>query len=134
MSTAYATRTDLTSLGLPSAALTNVSTTAQDAALLSASARADSYLKARFTLPLTAWGQDLTEAVCHIAAWTILSARGFNPDQGADTAIRTRYEDAIRWLERIADDRATPTVTDSSTSVGGGGTAPRVYSSTARGW
>jgi phage gp36-like protein len=132
MATAYATRADLANLGLPAGALTGVSTAQQDAALAAAASKADGYLQDRFTLPLTAWGDDLKEAVCHVAAWTLLSSRGFNPEQGGDASVRTRFEDAIRWLEKIAAGTVTPVVTDSRTSSRAAG--PRVASSTPRGW
>jgi phage gp36-like protein len=132
MATVYATRTNLQNLGLPATALTGVPTDAQDEALAAASAVADSNLRSRFTLPISSWGHDLTSAICHIAAWTILSSRGFNPDSKNDSAVRMRHDDAIRWLERVADGKATPTLIDSNPV--GVLRGPRVASKTPRGW
>ena len=56
---AYATITDLTRFGLPSTALTGVSSTTQEEAISAASSLADSYLRSRYDLPLTAYGDDL---------------------------------------------------------------------------
>jgi phage gp36-like protein len=128
----YATTTDFEQLGLPAAATADVDPDALAAALAAASSRADGYLAGRFTLPLTAWGSDLTEAVCALAAWAVLSARGFDPEGGADSAVRKRYEDAVRWLEQVSSGKVNPRVTDSST--GGLSAAPAVCSQTRRGW
>lgn len=111
----YAVPTDLVVYGAQSAALASFTSDQQQSALDSASAIADSYLSAKFTLPLTAYGTDLKEAVCKIAAYNLLSARGFNPESGADANIRLRYQDAISWLKGVAKGEITPQATDSST-------------------
>lgn len=133
---AYATRTDLTRLGIRAGALSGVSTDDQDAALEAASDLADSYLRSRYTLPFTGYGDDLKRAVCAIAAWDLLSTRGYNP-QGSDEAIQTRQEQAIVWLKDVSAGRA---------AVSGGNTTPTpsrtsrvssaatVTSSAKRGW
>lgn len=103
---AYATRTDLTTHGLSNAALGSISTATQDAALDAASRVADSYLRARYTTPVTGYGVDLTRAVCSIAAWDLLSVRGYDPQRGGDEAVRLRAEDAQRWLRDVAAGKA----------------------------
>jgi phage gp36-like protein len=104
---AYATRTDLTTHGLSSAALGSISTTAQDAALDAASQVADSYLRARYGTPVTGYGTDLTRAVCSLAAWDLLSVRGFDPQRGGDESLRLRAEDALRWLRDVSAGKAS---------------------------
>lgn len=104
---AYATRTDLTTHGLSSAALGSISTTAQDAALDAASATADSYLRARYSPPVAGYGVDLTRAVCSLAAWDLLSVRGYDPQRGGDEALRLRAEDALRWLRDVSSGKAS---------------------------
>lgn len=104
---AYATRTDLTTHGLSSAALGSISTTAQDAALDAASQVADSYLRSRYATPVTGYGTDLTRAVCSIAAWDLLSVRGFDPQRGGDESLRLRAEDALRWLRDVSAGKAS---------------------------
>lgn len=133
---AYATRTHLAQFAIRAAALTGIATGDQDAALEAASDLADSYLRARFTLPLSSWQDDLRRAVCNVAAYDLLSARGYNPDAGADSNVRQRYEDAVRWLEGVAAGRVTPAVTDSgsSGSSGSGAGVARVFTSDPRGW
>jgi phage gp36-like protein len=103
----YATLTDLTALGLRSAALAGISAADQQRALEAASRVADSYLQARYTLPLSAWGIDLTRTVAIIAAYDLLAARGF-ASEGADEHVRLRYEDAIRWLRDVSLGVVTP--------------------------
>lgn len=119
MATVYATRTDLSQLGLNASTLTQVDTATQDAALTAASALADSYLNAVFTLPLLSYGKDITRAVAQIAAFDLLVTRGYNPDAGSDKVVKDRYDAAIAWLESIAEGEAIPTVVD-STSGGAG--------------
>lgn len=104
---AYATRTDLTTHGLSSAALGSISTTAQDAALAAASATADSYLRTRYSTPVAGYGVDLTRAVCSLAAWDLLSVRGYDPQRGGDEALRLRAEDALRWLRDVSSGKAS---------------------------
>lgn len=134
---AYATRTDLTRFGLPTAALSGVADATQDAALEAASDVADSYMRSRYALPLTGYGDDLKRAVCHIAAWDLLTTRGYDPNRGGDEAVKLRHDSAMKWLSDVSAGRA---------SVSGGNTTPgpsrpsrvasaaSVSSSSKRGW
>lgn len=133
---AYATRTDLTRLGLRAEALTGVSTEAQDAALEAASDVADSYLRSRYALPFTSWGDDLRRAVAAIAALDIMSARGFNPANGSDDVLVQRQRDAIAWLRDVAQARATVSggATSPTPTRHARASAPRVASERTRGW
>lgn len=131
--TRYAERSDLPRFGLPAAALTGVSTATQDAALDAASVLADGYLRGRFELPLTAWGDDLRRAVCAVAAWDLMVTRGFDPNAGTDEALRLRYEDAIAWLKSIALGQVIPVnITDATPDEDDGGTFS--VSNARRGW
>lgn len=133
---AYATRTDLYRLGLREAAFTGVATADQDAALEAASDTADSYLRSRYTLPLTGYGDDLKGAVCRMAAYELLASRGYDPAAGGDESLQRRHDAAMRWLADVSAGRAT---------VSGGATtpaperharasAPRTSSDRMRGW
>lgn len=113
--TAYATRTDLARMGIAAAALSSVATETQDAALEAASRVADSYLRSRYELPLTGYGDDLKRAVCSVAAWDLLSTRGYDPGRGGDEAVRMRADAAISWLKDVSAGRA---------AVSGGVTTP----------
>ncbi len=130
----YATLDDLTRLGLGASALTAIDNTTRTAALASRSAYADGFLAKRFTLPLSAWGDDLREAVVHMASWDLLSRRGFDPTAANDAAVQVNMERAERWLRDVAAGRvepvgyvdATPTVADARSVV--------VASRPRRGW
>ncbi len=97
--TQYASTADLANLGLVSAALANVQPGMQDAALVASSAVIDSYLESRYALPLVSWGSDLVRVASVIAAYDIMTARGYNPAAGTDTNIRQRYLDALAVKE-----------------------------------
>lgn len=114
----YATRSDLTTLGISASALVSVSTGDQDSALQAASELADSYLGNRFELPLTLWGMDLRRCVCTIAAYDLMRVRGFNPEAGDAEVFRDDYKDAIRWLEKVAKGEVTPINVVDSDSTG----------------
>ncbi len=104
---AYATRDDLDTCGLPAGALASVDDDVKDQALEDRSAYADSYLGDKVTLPLTApYDRTLVRYVCYMAAWDLICFRGFNPDNPADTVMRQRYEDADKWLVRVANGQA----------------------------
>ena len=140
--TVYATATDLANLGMLGAALANVPAAAQTEALQYASAVADSYLQGHFMLPISQWGYDLVGAVCSIAAWTLLAARGYSPQSNADKNIRLKYLDALKWLDEVSKGLQAPIgIIDSSTSPSAvdGSTAIRVdgfsvTTTSIRGW
>lgn len=133
---AYATTTDLARLGIAAAAIAAVSSTIQEAALDAASVVADGYLRSRYVVPLTAWGDDLTRNVVALAAWDILCNRGFDPNRGGDAAIEARAAEARSWLKDVSAGRvvlsggnSTPTATRHARASG-----PRVTSDRTRGW
>lgn len=113
--TRYASTTDLARLGLPSAALTGVSTATQEAALDAASALADGYIGSRKALPLSAWGDDLRGVVARLAAYDLMVTRGYDPQAGRDDQLRLRNEDSLRWLRDFADGRIdSPAMVDAT--------------------
>lgn len=81
-----------------------------DAALTDATAMMDSYIVARYTLPLTV-APDTLPNICCVIAWYYL-----NDTRATDQATQ-RYKDAIRWLEGVRDGKI-PLGTDDT------GTAP----------
>lgn len=69
------------------------------AALTEASGEIDSYLGARYALPITDTVPDRLKAVClDIARYRLY-------DDHPTATVRQRYEDAIAWLKLIADGR-----------------------------
>jgi phage gp36-like protein len=112
---AYATLADLGTYGLPGPVLADIDTGQQTNALESASRFADGYLHSQYTLPLLVpYPTDLVSAVCKVAAYELLSVRGFNPDLGGDANIRARYKDAVDWLNQVGLGHISPNILDSS--------------------
>lgn len=130
---AYASPTDLASLGMPATALARFDSATQTASLVGASSLIDSYLASRYTLPLSDWGGDITRAACVITAYDLLSGLGFSPMAGADENLRRRYEDVIAWLKGIAAGSVTPVgIVDATPDTTENGAA--IYSYAKRGW
>ena len=63
----YATTTDLARIGIASNALASIDTAAKEDALDACSSLADGYLSGRYTLPLSAWADDLRLHVAGMA-------------------------------------------------------------------
>jgi len=105
---AYATRTDLTTLSIPTRALSGISEAQQDAALEAASRLADGYLNHRYQLPIVEYGSDLKKAVCDMAALMLMKGKGFNPELADADMLLTGHKDAIKWLEGIAAGKISP--------------------------
>ncbi|GAB0056747.1 hypothetical protein SIID45300_01059 [Candidatus Magnetaquicoccaceae bacterium FCR-1] len=70
--------------------------------LAQVSARMDSYFSARYPLPLSS-EQCASAPLVSICADL---ARFAMDDDSVDRAVRTRHDDAVRWLERIASGQA----------------------------
>lgn len=131
----YGTLDDLDSFGIANGGLSSVAPSKRSMALYAATQKANSKLAQRYTLPATAWGLDLVEATCKIAAYDVLSAqRGFNPD-GNDANVRTRHNDAWSWLDDVAESRATPVgFVDSSGATTTGDSDIAITTTATRGW
>lgn len=133
---AYATAADLARLALPARALTGILLADQDAALDAASALADGYLAARYTLPLLAWGDDLRRTVSLIAAYDLMTRRGYSPE-GGDEQLRLRYEDGMKWLEQVSKGTINPTGFEESppsATPAPGDSGPVIAERPLRGW
>jgi phage gp36-like protein len=130
---AYATADDFDQHGIRQAALPATVLPADKlAAIAGASALADSYLGSRFRMPLVSWGVDLTQAVCAIAAFELMSTQvGFNPEAGHNMVLMQRRDHALDWLRDISHGHCMPAVTDSSPVTLGGS---RIFSNPMRGW
>jgi phage gp36-like protein len=129
---AYATRSDFERWGLSPSLAAQAETKAPGAianALDARSAEADSYFRARYVLPLTAWDANVRRVVCELAALDVLGVAGFNP-QGNDEYFTRRAERALGWLKSVGAKRVHPDVTESGAPVDGA----VVVSPPARGW
>ena len=129
----YALPADLVRLAISANALTGITSDAQQVALDAASSKAEGYLGAAFRTPLLAWGDDVKLAVCQIAAFALLSGRGFAPQgAGSNDAVLTSHDAAIGWLKDVARGHVKPAgVTDTSPSAVSVST---VSSKPQRGW
>lgn len=105
---AYATRADLVEIGLTARALQGISNTEQDAALDAASAKINSYLSKRFEMPLSVVDSDIKSCCVSMAAYALLTRRGFSAGVNDAEQMRLNNEDALRWLRDIANGLATP--------------------------
>ncbi len=106
----YATRDDFYKYGVPQEIVADVSTSVIDDILATTSRLADSYLSARYELPLSQWGADLTMQLCEIAAFKLLVALKLLAPQTNDYQVwRDRYDSAMRWLENVGQGRVVPT-------------------------
>lgn len=120
--TQYATSTDFGKYGLPAGALDGFAGDINDL-LKKASGKVDGYLRGRYSCPLASpYPDEIVEAVCVIAAHSLLNVRGFDPNSDSDMAVRQRYEDLCGrpmqpgWLERIAQGRITLDTTADTTT------------------
>lgn len=121
----YATTTDLANIGLPAQALASVSTTIQDEHLVNASAKIDSYLRSRYSVPLASpYPDEIVSACCKLAAYSLLVRRGYDPARH-DANFRLGYEDSVSYLRDLSAGRASLAITADSTPTTREG-APRV--------
>lgn len=109
--TAYATVDELYVYGAPEKAFGQLTPGQKTGAIESASRDVDTYLRGRYSLPLTEWDTSITEATCRIAAYNLFSVRGYNPASGSDVNIKDRYDQAMTWLNKVQKQQAHPNVT-----------------------
>lgn len=124
----YATTDDFRALGLPPAAVEELTDEQIQAHLTSCAGVIDSYLGARYKLPLVAPYPDvLVRIEVDLAVCSLLLWRGYNPET-YDTQYSERCKAAKAWLESVAAGRVSvPGAQDSSPSTREG--APRVVTS-----
>lgn len=73
-----------------------IDTVVLERALADADAEIDSYLAARYTLPLSSTPVVLNRLACDIARYRLY-------DDGTPATVRQRYEDAVSLLKRMAN-------------------------------
>jgi len=110
----YCDREQLARYGLSPKALSRFSPEELDRGLEAASAVVDSYLRARYTLPIQRWGLELTRCVAQIAAYDLMLSKGFDPSLAADEQLRLRYEDALAWLKMVRKNEVDPGISDTN--------------------
>lgn len=127
---------------------TAIDDTAVTTALIAASSVGDSYMRGRYNLPITGssagagiFDPAIVIRCCHIAAYNLMSGRGFNPEPGADKILESRYFEAVGypdrpgsgWFPAVQRQSIHPDVTDSSPN-GPAHPFPAFTSSRPRGW
>jgi|SRR5215207_5430662 len=120
----YATTLELGLYGLTAAALTTFSDDQKTAALVGASDHADSYLQQRFRLPIAApYAAALKMHVARMAAWILMSGRGFKPGATDAETLHQAWKDADAWFKKVAEGEVTPAgMVDADTSEASGST------------
>lgn len=131
--TVYATPSNVDGLGPAGGALSEVDDETKDIAIAAATDELDTQLQSGgYTLPLTAWGDDVRQAVVDIVVYRLMRRRGFNPD-GMDSLIVKGFDDAQKWLMRIGREAMSlASVVDSTVDAYDGGAF--VVSRAKRGW
>lgn len=130
----YAFVTDLLNFALPSVSVQAIASNVLQSQLDATSIWADGYLNPRYALPLVAWGSDLTMNVCWVAALTIMSFRGFNPDQGADEVIQLQHDKAVKWFEGVQRQAISPSSIVQAQVTPPNYSFPSVNTQPRRGW
>lgn len=103
----YVTVDEMSQLAIAPARLSNVPWELQQKILDSVSSLADSHLASRFPVPVTP-GDDLKQAIAHIAAFRLLLRRGFNPADDSAQAMKELHDSSMQWLKDVAEGDATP--------------------------
>lgn len=130
----YASLQDLTTYGIQAIAVQNVPTADQTNQLIAASSLIDSYFNGRYALPLLQWDISVTMNAAYIAAYLLMSVRGFRPTQGSDDTVRKNYENAIAWCQGVQRQSVHPVVVQSAPVTDPTYQLPQVHSSVPRGW
>ena len=85
---------------------------AMASALVKATSEMNSYIGVRYDLPLAGTNEKLEEVCCEISMYRL------SADSPAYTEEkRVRYDDAIKWLCRLADGKATLGIIEESEDV-----------------
>lgn len=107
----YATQTDFAKHGLPTQALDGFSGDL-DQLLVKASAKFNTYARGRYKVPFAVpYPDEVVEAVCQLAAYSVMTVRGYDPNNEADRAVEDRYRDMVGrpgqkgWLQELASGR-----------------------------
>lgn len=100
MTTPFITDEELLSLSVASEQLSGVSSTDRDTHRATACDLVRASV-AKTWSDVTAWGGDCKYHAAGLAAYSLLSRRGYKPSAGADDNIKARYDAAVAWLEKV---------------------------------
>ena len=120
---AYASISDLTTVGLLSTALGSLTPAQQNAALQNASDFADTFFRNRYgdgpsPILQPPYDTQVVEAVAQIAAFRLVRMRGFNPER--DGQFLDGYNIAVDWLNKVQRQQADPVVVLTTENLPGG--------------
>lgn len=133
----YAQLTDLYNFGARASAYGDLTTGQQQAHLDAAAATADAAFRARYgyqNVPLVPpIDPAITQKVCELASWNLITLRGFDGTNESDKNIRDRGMMAVRWFAQVERQEQHPNV---QVSVQSDATvaAPMVISNPLQGW
>jgi phage gp36-like protein len=105
-----------------------IDTGATDKAIARADALIDAHIAARYTVPVTPVPDMLNAIAVDIVIYQIYSRRGQAPDE-----IRTKYDDAVKFLEKVSAGRVILPMAASAPESRSSGTvaistSPRIFS------
>lgn len=129
----YITDAELLAMAIPSAAISAVPVATRDKARKAASDLASGYFKKQYTLPITAWADDVKLNVALAATFIAMKYRGFDPASESGALIVKGYDDAVLWFRDVSKGIVEPVdFTDSTPDLDE--QSPQVSSDTAAGW
>lgn len=102
----YCTPTDIEELALNAAWLDRCSSRKQDKAARTGTGQCNSALNG-YTLPPTAWGEDLRRAAACLAACDLLISEGIKPEE-QDQLLFARCEEVREWLDKVQRGERVP--------------------------
>ncbi len=112
----YATIVELQNYSLNPQVIANYNFTedSMNAAIAAASADVNSYLRSQQILPLTSWDAKIIQVTCDIAAYRLFKNNGFDPAAVQNANIKGCYDEAMTWLNKVAEQLIIVQYPDSS--------------------
>jgi phage gp36-like protein len=86
-------------MGIATNALAAVPSGDRDQARAASTSLFISYASKRHKPPFSSVGDAEKRAMAHVAAYDLLSRRGYKPNAEGDDPIKGRYESALAWLK-----------------------------------
>lgn len=80
-----------------------------------ASSIIDSYLRGRYSLPLSSTPDEIKDCCVQITLWFALQSLGWDSEKGPDESIKTGYQDAIKWLDKLSSGKVNLAITVDAT-------------------
>lgn len=127
----YAQPGDLQNLGMLGQFYQTLTAAQVTEALQSASGLIDDALPSGYTLPLVQWPYSFVQYSCWMAAYILIQARGYNPQNPAELTFETRWKWSQLWLDKLRKNGMRPgQIIDSSSGAVAGASAPNAAPNT----